>query len=128
MGWVILGGFVIANPAWRRRSSASSCSPYRSCTASPPSPYTASPSSRTMLRLLTYYNQCCGSRSCRIRMFFLWPPASGSGSISQRYGFGSLILLQWSKNSKKNPWFLLFLWLLFLTFIFEKWCKCIFKK
>ena len=64
------------------------------------------------------YYQCCGSEA-------------GSGSVRSLCFWASWIRIRIlpspSKNSKKKPWFLL-LFDFFLTFIFEKWCKCTFKK
>ncbi len=56
-------------------------------------------------------------------------PGYASGYISQRYGSGSLPIqyISSSKNCKKNIdsyCFMTPFWL----FIFEKWCKCTFKK
>ena len=55
------------------------------------------------------------------------PPGSGSGPINQRYGSGSGSFYHQAKIVRKTliP---TVLWLLFWLFIFEKWCKCTFKK
>ncbi len=60
-------------------------------------------------------SSCCGSGS-----------ESGSGSTGSTCFWASRILLSSCKNSKKNfdPTILCLFWL----FIFEKWCKCTFKK
>ncbi len=52
------------------------------------------------------------------------PHESGSGSFIHRYGSGSFY--EQAKNSNKSNDS--FCFVTFFTFIFEKWCKCTFKK
>jgi hypothetical protein len=54
------------------------------------------------------------------------PPGSGSGFISQRYGSGSGSFYHQSKIVRKT--LILLFCDFFLTFYFEKLCKCTFKK
>ena len=73
--------------------------------------------------ILEQVNQCCGSGSTGSTCFW----ASRIRIRIHKPEVWIRILLSSCKNSKKKPWFLLFcdsFWL----FIFEKWCKCTFKK
>ncbi len=73
-------------------------------------------------------NQCSGSGSGSIGSVCFYPPGSLSGSVIYLYGSGSgRILSSTNKKIKKNLDFYCFVTSLWL-FIFEEWCKCIFKQ
>ncbi len=115
-----------------RLSSSLSWSVTRAWAASPP---TLCPSSRagpSSTTLLAYSPPPSTSRDTWLSVLlilgyqcwvygFFGPPGPGSGSISQKYGSGSF----WSsfyhkaKIVRKTS---------FELFIFEKWCKCTFRK